>query len=156
MMAKQAQLPIKEVMAAIDKKDRGWYSRLSEEKKKAFSAWMIQRYASNVQGKNQLEYLFFVNEFVNLHFSEFSKHPELQWLLLSACGQGKIEYHSYIKPPNTRKKKDKVTELLSTIFPLMKSEDITLLQQLNSKQELAQLAFDHGYDDDSIKKIFGK
>ena len=47
-MAKKPQIPLAEVMKAIDKKDRGWYNRLSAEQKKAFSAWMMMRYASSV------------------------------------------------------------------------------------------------------------
>ena len=34
---------------------------------------------------------FMVNELVNKNFEEVYKHPELQWLLMSMCGTGKIE-----------------------------------------------------------------
>ena len=54
------------------------------------------------------------------------------------------------------KKKDKVADFLSTLYPLMKSDEIELLRQFNSKEELKQLAESHGYDDKSIKEIFGK
>ena len=37
-MAKKPQIPLKEIMAAIDKKDRNFYNNLSDEGKKAFSA----------------------------------------------------------------------------------------------------------------------
>ena len=45
-MAKKPQIPLQEVMKAIDKKDRGWYNRLDAERKKAFSPWMMMKYAS--------------------------------------------------------------------------------------------------------------
>jgi hypothetical protein len=153
---KDPAIPLKDVMSAIDKKDRGFYNRLTDEQKKAFSAWMMMRYASSVQGRNAAHYLFMVNELVNKNFSDVSKHPELQWLLLSAAGSGKVEFHPYIKPPNSKKKKDKVSEFLSSIYPHFKSDEIEMLLLLNSKEELKQLAEAHGYDDKSIKDIFGK
>lgn len=155
-MAKKPAIALKDIMGALDKKDRGYYNRLTDEQKKAFSAWMMMRYASSVQGRNSAHYLFMVNELVNKEFSEVSKHPELQWLLLSACGSGKVEFHPYIKPPNARKKKDKVTEFLSEVYPHIKSEDLQMLIDINSKEDLKELARSHGYDDSTIKDIFGK
>ena len=143
-------------MAAIDKKDRNFYNNLTDEGKKAFSAWMMMRYCSSVQGKDATNYIYMTNELVNFQFSEVSKHPELQWLLLSACGVGKIQFHPYLKPPNARKKKNKVFEFIYGLFPHMKSEDIDNLIDINTTDELKDLAKSNGYDDKSIKEIFGK
>ena len=156
-MAKKAPaIPLKDIMAALDKRDKGYYNRLTPEQKKAFSSWMMMRYASSVQGKDAAHYIYMTNELVNRDYSEVSKHPELQWLLLSACGVGKVQFHPYLKPPNAKKKKDKVSEFLYSIHPHMKSEEVTLLQELNSKDELKEYARSHGYDDKTIKDIFGK
>ena len=155
-MAKKPQIPLQEVMKAIDKKDRGWYNKLSAEQKKAFSAWMMMRYASSVQGGQAPDYIWMVNELVNHKFTDVSKHPELQWLLLSACGVGKIQFHPYLKPPNARKKKSKVFDFVYDLFPHMKHEDINNFIELNTKDELKELAENHGYDDKTIKDIFGK
>jgi len=155
-MAKKPQIPLKDIMAAIDKKDRKFYNNLSDEQKKAFSAWMMMRYCSSVQGKNSANYIFMTNECVNYQFSEVSKHPELQWLLLSVCGAGSIQFHPYIKPPNSKKKKSKVFDFIYSIFPHMKAEDINNLIDINTKDDLKLLATEHGYDDKSIKDIFGK
>tara|TARA_B100000900_G_C20229978_1_gene573435 strand:- start:148 stop:615 length:468 start_codon:yes stop_codon:yes gene_type:complete len=155
-MPKKPQIPLKEIMAAIDKKDRNFYNNLSDEQKKAFSAWMMMRYCSSVQGRDAANYIYMTNELVNYQFSEVSKHPELQWLLLSACGVGKIQFHPYVKPPNSRKKKNKIYEFIYELYPHMKAEDINFLLDINSKEELKELAVAHGYDDKSIKEIFGK
>ena len=155
-MAKKPQIPLKEIMAAIDKKDRKFYNNLSDEQKKAFSAWMMMRYCSSVQGRDAANYIYMTNELVNFQFSEVSKHPELQWLLLSACGVGKIQFHSYLKPPNARKKKNKVFEFIYSLFPHMKTEDINNLIDINTIEELKDLAKSNGYDDKSITEIFGK
>jgi hypothetical protein len=153
---KEPAIALKDVMSAIDKKDRGFYNRLSEEQKKAFSAWMMMRYTSSAQGRNAAHYVFMVNELVNKNFSDTSKHPELQWLLLSACGSGKVEFHPYIKPPNARKKKDKVSEFVYSIYPHLKRDELELFFQLNTKEDLVELAKANGYDDKTIADIFGK
>jgi hypothetical protein len=155
-MPKKPQIPLKDIMAAIDKKDRNFYNNLSDEGKKAFSAWMMMRYCSSVQGKDAANYIYMTNELVNFQFSEVSKHPELQWLLLSACGVGKIQFHPYLKPPNSRKKKNKVFEFIYSLFPHMKNEDINNLIDINTTNELKDLAKSNGYDDKSITEIFGK
>jgi len=155
-MAKKPQIPLKEIMAAIDKKDRNFYNNLSDEQKKAFSAWMMMRYCSSVQGRDAANYIYMTNELVNYQFSEVSKHPELQWLLLSACGVGKIQFHPYLKPPNSRKKKNKIFEFIYDIYPHMKAEDINNMIDINTKEELTEFAQSHGYDDKTIKDIFGK
>lgn len=155
-MSRKTQIPLKDIMAAIDKKDRGFYNRLSNEQKKAFSAWMMMRYCSSVQGKEAANYIYMTNELVNYQFSEVSKHPELQWLLLSACGVGKIQFHPYLKPPNARKKKNKTFEFIYELYPHMKAEDINNLIDLNTIEEIKELAVAHGYDDKTIKDTFGK
>ena len=69
MPKKQPALPLKTVMAAIDKRDKGWYNRLNAEQKKAFSTWMMMRYSSSVQGKNAAHFIFMVNELVNKNYA---------------------------------------------------------------------------------------
>ena len=155
-MPKKPQIPLKEIMAAIDKKDRNFYNNLSDDQKKAFSAWMMMRYCSSVQGRDAANYIYMTNELVNYQFGEVSKHPELQWLLLSACGVGKIQFHPYLKPPNSRKKKNKIFEFIYSIYPHMKAEDINNMIDINTKEELTEFAVAHGYDDKTIKDIFGK
>ena len=156
MSKKQAAIPLKEVLGAIDRRDRAWYSKLTDDKKKSVSMWMMMRYASSAQGSSAAHYLFMVNELVNCNFSDVSKHPELQWLLLSACGTGRAEFHPYIKPPNTRKKKNSITQFISEIYPWMKEDEIQLLISINTVDNLKQLAQDYGVDDKTIRDIFGK
>ena len=107
-MAKEPKLPLKTVLHAIDKRDKNFYNNLTIEQRKSLGLWMMLRYASSVQGKNAPQYIFMVNELFNQDFYSINKHPELQWLLLSACGVGKIQFHPYLKPPNSKKKKNKV------------------------------------------------
>ncbi len=153
-MAKKPQIPLADVMLAIDRKNKSWYDNLNDEQKKAFSAWMMMRYASSVQGGNAADYLFTVNECVNKNFMDLSKHPELQWLLFTLCGSGKKEYHPYIKPPTSRKKKNKVSEWLSEQYPLMKADEIAMLQEINDTEDFKTLAREAGLTDREIKELF--
>ena len=154
MMAKKPQIPLADVMLAIDRKRRDWYYGLTDEQVKAFSAWMMMRYASSVQGGNAASYLFMVNECVNKNFSDLSKHPELQWLLFTLCGSGKKEFHPYIKPPTSRKKKNRIAEWLSELYPLAKSDEVDLIIKLNDKADLKNLALENGMSDREIKELF--
>ena len=153
-MAKKPQIPLADVMLAIDRKNRSWYDNLNDEQKKAFSAWMMMRYASSVQGGNAASYLFMVNECVNKNFMDLSKHPELQWMLFTLCGSGKKEFHPYIKPPTSRKKKNKVGEWLSEQYPLMKADEINMLMQINDTDDFKSLAKEGGMTDKEIKELF--
>jgi len=155
-MANKEKLPIKDILYAIDKKDRQWYNKLPPEKKKLFNAWLLMRYVSTVQGKSELHYIYFTNLLINQNFEEISKHPELQWLLLTAVGTGKVETHNYIKPPTAKKKKDRVSEFLYSVYPHMKTDEIALIKTLNTAEQLKQLARDNGLDDKQIKDIFGR
>jgi len=153
-MAKKPQIPLADVMLPIDRKNRSWYDKLNDEQKKAFSAWMMMRYASSVQGGNAASYLFMVNECVNKNFMDLSKHPELQWLLFTLCGSGKKEFHPYIKPPTSRKKKNKVAEWLSEQYPLMKADEINMLMEINDTEDFKMLATEAGMTDKEIKELF--
>lgn len=155
-MAKKPQIPLNDVMLAIDRRNRSWYNNLSDEQRKAFSAWMMMRYASSVKGDNAAMYLYTVNEYINKHFMDLSKHPELQWLLFTLCGSGKKEYHPYIKPPTSRKKKNKVAEWLSEQYPLLKADEIQMLLEINDTEDFKNLAREAGMTDKEIKELFGK
>lgn len=155
-MAKKPQIPLADVMLAIDRKNRSWYDNLNDEQKKEFNAsvWMMMRFASSVQGAHAASYLFMVNECVNKNFMDLSKHPELQWLLFTLCGSGKKEYHPYIKPPTSRKKKNKVAEWLSEQYPLLKADEIAMLQEINDTEDFKILARESGMTDSEIKELF--
>lgn len=153
-MAKAPQIPLSDVMKAIDKKDRTWYNKLSDEKKKAFSAWMMMRYASSVQGSSAPDYLWMVNELVNHKFSDVSKHPELQWLLFTAAGSGKVQNHPYIKPPNSKRKKNKRSQFISDSMPHLKQDEIDILLSINSDDDLKEYARATGMSDKDIKELF--
>ena len=62
--------------------------------------------------------------------------------------------HEYIKPPNTRKKKNKVFIAMSELLPHLKHDEVGLLLSINTKDELKQYVKDAGVPDKEIKEIF--
>lgn len=100
-----------EALAAIDRKEYDWFSKLSAEQQKKFVPYMMLHWVSAVKGKAELQqyYLRSVDFHANKYFFNESvqKYPELQWLLLCAAspGLGK-QFHQWI--PHL---KDKVVKL---------------------------------------------
>lgn len=150
------KLPLNDVLGAIDSRDFGWYSRLSEENKKKWSSWLFLRYISSVKGNNSTDALLNTNEFVNKYYKDLYKHEELIWKLMCLTGTGKKQYHEWIKPPTSNKKSNKVSEFILEIYPNLKSDEIELLQKLNSVSDFEQLAVDMGKSQEEINEIFGK
>jgi hypothetical protein len=71
-------------------------------------------------------------------------------------GTGKKQFHEWIKPPTSTKKKDKISEFVSEQYPHMKVDEVELFRQLNSDDDIKQMAMDMAMDDKSIDEIFGK
>lgn len=154
---KKQVLPLNVVLPAMDLKMRDLYQDLDDEQRRAFSPWMMMRYASSVQGEGTAtaaRYLIYTNRLVNKNFSDLSKHPELQWLLFTVCGDGRRHNHVYVKPPNARRRRDRVTEFLRSVYPTIKDDDIQVLKITNSTDDLRELARQHGYDEKEIREMF--
>ena len=68
--------------------------------------------------------------------------------------QEKRNFHPYIKPPTSRKKKNRIAEWLSELYPLAKSDEVDLMIKLNDKADLKDLALENGMSDKEIKELF--
>lgn len=64
------QLPIDQVMAAVDLRKGDYYSKLETDELKSLSTYMAQRWGSQVQGTQDLQeyYLTTVNDLSNLDY----------------------------------------------------------------------------------------
>lgn len=129
--------PLFDAINALDKKDYGFYDRLSPEQQKKFTAFMLVRYMSYLKGPGEIAgyYAMSTNYHANKYiFNEFvQKHPKLQWLMLCAAspGLGK-QYHPWI--PQIKEKvsllkeqaqlKD-VKDYYKKIYPKANEDDIT-------------------------------
>lgn len=118
-----------EALAALDKKDYGYYDRLTEEQKQKFNPFMLIKWLTYIKGKAEVQqfYVLAGNEFGNKYmFNELvGKHPKLQWLMLCSAspGLGK-QFRQWIPQISERvsRYKDKakvedIREYYSKIYP---------------------------------------
>jgi len=77
-----------DALTAMDKKDYGYYDRLTEEQQKKFVPYMMTHWMSAIKGLGDVQgyYLRSVDYHANKHlFNEYvQKHPKLQWYMLCA------------------------------------------------------------------------
>ncbi len=121
---------------AIDRKDYGYFDRLTSEQQRKFVPFMLVHWISAVKGNGNVQtyYLQSTDHHANTYlFNEnISKHPKLVWLMLCAAspGIGK-QYHQWIPHIRDRVKKlrDKPTnkeikEYFKKIYPKVSESDI--------------------------------
>lgn len=132
----KTELDLFEVLAALDKKDYGYYDKLTPEQQKKFVPYMMLLWMSAIKGSEGLSryYIMATNEYANKYYfnENVQKHPKLQWLALCAAspGMGK-QFHQWI--PHIREKVSNLKEpatfkeikdYYSKIYP--KTDDGTL------------------------------
>jgi hypothetical protein len=148
------KLNINNEMAQLDRKNREFYDELTDEERKKFSLYLMLRWSSAVQAdaKVQSYYVMSCNENLNKNYFTISKHPKLQWLCATAVSPGIGTFkHQWIAPKKREGTDNKATKFLREIYPLLKDDEIELLRKLNTKDDLKQLAREHGWDDKRIK-----
>ena len=140
------KLDIFKALSAVDHKNYGFYDKLTEEERKGFTAFLMNKWNASVEGNNakQHYYLASTNHYVNKHLFDLSKHPKLQWLLLAASSPGLgTQRHIWLK---AKKKANNtaVKKQLREMHPTYKEDDIELLSKLVTKKELKQYVKDCG------------
>lgn len=153
-MAKERKLDLfKEVLPAIDMRNKDYYASLDKEKQKEIAPYVLMRFMSNVKQSNLVDHhLLMVNEIVNREFSSISKHPELQWKLLCLCGVGSKQFHPWIAPPK-KQARSKVQQALQELKPHYKQDELDLLEEIMSEEDMRELFLSAGYDDKEIEEL---
>jgi hypothetical protein len=151
------KLPLNKVLGAMDRKQRDFYDSLTDEEKKAFSAFLMNRYASSVKGESALQewWLIATNKRVNTHFFDLAKHPKLQWLLLTTASPGMgTAFHEWIghKKKGTSNN-NKIGKALKHLYPNSKPDEIEMLTMLNNVADVKKHLEELGYDDKQIKDL---
>lgn len=148
------KLNIANEMRAFDSKDRRFYADLTDEERKKFSNYLMVRWGSSVQGSTELQqyYLMSCNENLNKHFFDLAKHPELQWLSATTVSPGMGNFrHDWIKQKKRDSTDNKTVKFLKNFYPDYSVDELELLAEINTKEDLKQLAKKHGWDDKRIK-----
>ena len=138
------KLPLNTVLAAIDKKDYGFYDRLTPELQKQIAPFLLNRYVSLVKGTQELQayYLMAGNQRVNCTYFELAKHPKLVWQLLCTVSPGLgTQFHQWIghkkKDKNNSSKRFKDVE---RFHPNVKTDELEILANLYTDKELKDIA----------------
>jgi len=149
------KLTVKSETAALDRKDRNFYDDLTEEERKKFSPYLMLRYSASVDGPSDLQewYLRATNERVNVNFFDIStsQHKKLQWLMCTTVSPDMGNQRHYWITTKKKNSDNKTIKFLSSIFPELRNDELELLSKINTKEEIKQLAKQHGYDDKRIK-----
>lgn len=152
------KLTVKSETAALDRKDRLFYDDLTEEERKKFSPYLMLRYSASVDGPSDLQewYLRATNERVNINFFDIStsQHKKLQWLMCTTVSPDMGNQRHYWITTKKKNSDNKTIKFLSSIFPELRNDELELLSKINTKEEIKQLAKQHGYDDKRIKTDF--
>jgi len=152
----------KDILPALDRGDKKFYSTRTAEQKEeiAKSMWILMRNMS-FSNRYPQHYMVMVNNLVNQDFNLFVKkvamgkegHPELQWMLLALCGTGERNWFGRT-PVMKGMKKNKIEEALLKRYPLLRNDELQMLINMNSREELEEFFRQNGYDDAQIKEIF--
>ena len=144
-------------MRCLDHKDRDFYDSLTEEERKKFGTFLMIRWGSTVRGDADLQayYLISTNERLNKHFFNISgtQHKKLQWLMATTVSPGMgAQRHEWLAANKRDTSKNKSEKFLRAVYPHYPDDDIQLMAEINSRDELRQLARDLGWDDKKIKE----
>ncbi len=141
-------LPLNQVLGALDNKDMEFWDRCTPEQQKKIAPFLLNRYMSLVKGNTELAsyYLMATNQRVNSNYFSLSKHPKLVWQLLCTVspGMGK-QFHQWVG--NKKKKKDKSNEIRKTLaemYPNMKNDELDLMTSITTTKELKAHATESG------------
>lgn len=133
------KLSINNEMAVFDRKDRDFYSGLTNEERKKFSNFLMIRYGSSVQGSRDLQefYLIATNERLNKHFFNINRHPKLQWLCATTVSPGMgAQRHQWISPKKKEPGATGIRKQLSELYPHLKDDELELMAKINTKKDI--------------------
>lgn len=140
-MAKQ--VPLGKLLKAIDLKDRDFYDELDAEEKKSFSGYIAMRWASSATSNPSIPgvegyYIQSANANANKDMFNLSKHPKLQWLVVTTIspGMGTMSHQFLKHKPKANAGNNKIRKQLSELYPEMKDDDLDTLAKMTTQKEL--------------------
>ena len=145
-----------QLLPAIDKRDFGFYSRLTDEEKKGFAGVVALRAMSGCpdSDRDMCEYAIQAANEANKDFwnSQLTKHPELQYLILASMGIGGKIRHEWIKAPNSKKVNTKITDVLRRYYPSISNDEMQLFIDINDADSLLEIGKMLGLQKDEMNE----
>lgn len=154
-MAKPHKLGLGTLLNAFDRRDFNWLQQQPEDVRKEFKALTAMRIAATFasDGDRAAEALWLINERVNHHLFDLSRHPDLLFRLLASCGTGRSARREWLAMPPHRATTNKAVELLRQLHPLANNRDIEVLLSQYTRQNFAELVADCGLKDKEPMEI---
>ena len=144
------------VLPAIDKRDFSFYSRLSDEEKKGFSPIVALRAMSCAKDYNKetCEYIIQAANEANKDFwnSQLTKHPELQYLILSSMGLGMKIDRQWIKGPTGKSINSKIMDVLRRYYPTASQKELQMFIDMNDVDSLIEVGKMVGLQKEDMKE----
>lgn len=149
-MATKHKVDIFKVLGNINKKDREFYTSLSEEEQKGIHPLVLMRWMSGVKSPRQI---MFLNEFPNQYVFSLANHKKLLMDLLLVCSPGSWQKYTWTK---AKSKKESSTplliELVKQSYNYSSSEAMDVLPILDD-DTLLEMAMDFGYQTQELKDV---
>lgn len=148
------KLDIFETLASIDKRDFGFYDRLTEEQRKGFAPPVILKWVSGIQGDGNTaeQYIWLTNQ-ANINFWDIYDHPELQYKLMASAGRGRNQRHKWIPLPKNGMKSDKVTKFLSQFWPDANDTEMKIILNQYTRETFIAFVYSAGLTPEEEKEI---
>jgi len=156
MAAKKAyKLDLMSVLQALDRRDLGFYSRLTEEEKKGYSPLVLMRYMSSLtdQNSNAAYSIIATNDLVNIGLWELGKHPELQHLLLCLTGLGGKQYRPWMATKRGRRTSSKIDSWLLEIWPDLSDDELEIIRSQHDTKSWTEFVKSSGVNDAKVKEL---
>lgn len=156
MTAKKSyKLDIFAVLQAIDRRDFGFYSRLTDEEKKGYAPLIIMRYMSslNDQNKNAAYAAMATNDLVNIGFWNLAKHPELQHLLLCLTGLSGKQYRPWMATKKRRGTSNKIDSWLLELWPDLSDDELNIVKSEHDLKSWTAFVKESGVSDSKLKEL---
>lgn len=152
-MAKTRKLSLARQFRAMDSKQRDFLESLDEEERKEYSSFLAIKYAANVEGIPELEeyQIMATNERANPHYLALSRHPKLQWLLLTSISPGMGNHNHYWLRANAKRGSNRLRNFVEKLYPHLSEDEVDLMISINTVEDFRTLARDLGWDDRRIR-----
>lgn len=148
------KLDLKVVLNALDRKDRDFYSKLSDHEKKAYVPLVLMRYMSSLTDQSTMNSYAVIatNDLVNIGFWPLSAYPDLQHQLLCMAGIGGKQYRPWI-PPSKKRSSGKINEFILGLFPSMNDDELSIFKSSFDTDSWTEFVMSSGISDKETKDL---
>lgn len=149
---KKRALDLGRLFAAIDRKDRNFPDKLTDEERKEFNAYISMRWAAGIEAgyDEQVYYLRSVNERANYNFFDISRHPKLQWLVCTTISPNIGTYRHYWV--GTKGRTDPAAKFIEAQFPNLNEDEIAIMTKNLTQDQLRSYARSLGWEEKEIQQ----